>query len=372
MHESLRIRVARAGLAVDEAEQPLAGRAEEVIPAVERGVVQRGHVGGPLEHRGQRLAGVGGQVDDRLARVEALDEQQVHPRLGELAGLGRARDVDAQHAVLGIGVVNHVEGPVTGGHDRRVVDDVRPGDLDERAVPWAGHRTGSELGQREPGRPGRRDPGRAEVRRAGEVHGRRPERVGLRRRRAERHGLHRGRVADRDVGELGRVVHAQVVRQPGVGGIQQDVPHGLAVRGARVQRQPHRLLAQVDLERAFLGQVIAGQQARQLAQPPGPSRRGRGRRGVRPAGPHGGEHRRDGDEHGRGGGQPPSAFQDLHLLSFSSGGAGTPRAATCRRCLAYPWLVCAAGRVLTGRRRAEGLRKNDVVLQCGRRTLRAG
>src|SRR6185503_20844053 len=44
VHEPLRVRVARAGLAVDEAEQPLAGRAEEVIPAVERGVVQRGNV----------------------------------------------------------------------------------------------------------------------------------------------------------------------------------------------------------------------------------------------------------------------------------------------------------------------------------------
>src|SRR2546430_12301336 len=37
----------------------------------------------------------------------------------------------------------------------------------------------------------------------------------------------------------------------------------------------HRLLAEVDLERAFFGQVIPGQHARQLAQPPGLSRRDR-------------------------------------------------------------------------------------------------
>ena len=55
------------------------------------------------------LAGVGGQVDDRLAGVEALDEQHVHPRLVELAGLGRPGDVDAQHAVRCVGVVGHIE-----------------------------------------------------------------------------------------------------------------------------------------------------------------------------------------------------------------------------------------------------------------------
>jgi hypothetical protein len=87
--------VAGAGLAVDEAEKPLAGRAEEVVAAVEGDVVQRRHVGGALQHCGQRLARVGAEVDDRLARVEALDEQQVRPRLRELAGLGFARDVDA-------------------------------------------------------------------------------------------------------------------------------------------------------------------------------------------------------------------------------------------------------------------------------------
>ena len=142
-------------------------------------------------------------------------------------------------------------------------------------------------------RPRCRDPGGAEVRRAGEVHHARAERVlacgvGL----VERHGLHRGRVADRDVGELGRVVHAQVVRQPGVGGVQQHVPHCLAVRGARVQRQPHRLLAEVDLDRAFLGQVSSG-----AAGPTsGPRPPAVGPMAWRsPRGRHGGEHRRSGD-----------------------------------------------------------------------------
>jgi len=54
-------------------------------------------------------AGVGADVDDRLPGVEAFHEQQVGPGLGELPGLGPARDVDAQHAVTGVGVVHHVE-----------------------------------------------------------------------------------------------------------------------------------------------------------------------------------------------------------------------------------------------------------------------
>ena len=47
----------------------------------------------------------------------------------------------------------------------------------------------------------------------------------------------------------------------------------LPVRGARVQRQPHRLLAEVDLERALFGQLVPGQQARHLAQARGLGRR---------------------------------------------------------------------------------------------------
>ena len=83
--EALRLRVVVAGLTVDEAEQALAGGAEEVVAAVVGGLVERGDVGRALEHRGERLAGVGRDVDDRLAGVEALHEQQVDPRLGVLA-----------------------------------------------------------------------------------------------------------------------------------------------------------------------------------------------------------------------------------------------------------------------------------------------
>ena len=96
------------------------------------------------------------------------------------------------------------------------------------------------------------------------------------------------------------------------------------------KRQPHRLLVEVDVERAFFGQVIPGQQAVDWPRfRPGPP--WLAWRGVRPAGCHGGEYRRDGDHHSGGGRQRPFAFQDLHLLSFSSGGAGTPRAARCHR-----------------------------------------
>ena len=84
----------------------------------------------------------------------------------------------------------------------------------------------------------------------------------LRCRATERHGLHCSRVADRDIGQLGRLIHAQVVRHPSVGSIQQHIAHLLPVRGAQVQRQPHRLLAQVHLARPLQGQAITGQQAR--------------------------------------------------------------------------------------------------------------
>ena len=47
-----------------------------------------------------------------------------------------------------------VERAVADGDDRRVVHDVRARDLDERAVPGAGHGSGLELGQREPVGPG--------------------------------------------------------------------------------------------------------------------------------------------------------------------------------------------------------------------------
>ena len=173
------------------------------------------------------------QVDDRLAGVEALDEQHVHPRLLELPGRrvrwGRG-DVDAEDPVRGVGVVHHVVRAVAGGHDGSVVHGVRPVDLDERTVSRAGHRAGLELGQREPGWAWYRDPGRAEVRRALEVDHCRAEVVLLRRRVGEGHVLHARGTADPHVGQLGREVHAQVVRGTGGGGILQDVPDLLGMR----------------------------------------------------------------------------------------------------------------------------------------------
>ena len=178
---------------------------------------------------------------------------------------------------------------------------------------------GWNLASGNPSGPGVGDAGRAEVRRAGEVHHRGPERVLQRRRRAEGHRLHRGRVADRDVGELGRVVHAQVVRQPGVGGVQQDVPDLLRVRRARirrpwVQRQAHRLIAQVDLDGALLGQVIPRQQAAELPQPSGrarPLRPGdRGGRRGRPRVPGNGQRYRGSNRRRKHGYRP--AFYSGH------------------------------------------------------------
>ena len=122
--ESLGVRVVRAGLAVEEPEQALPRRAEEVVAAVERRVVERRNVRRALQHGRQRLPGVGAEVDDRLSGVKALDEQHVGPRLRELAGRRRASDVDPQHPVAGVGVMDDVVRTIAGGDDRRVVDDV--------------------------------------------------------------------------------------------------------------------------------------------------------------------------------------------------------------------------------------------------------
>jgi len=143
--------------------------------------------------------------------------------------------VEAQDPVSGVGVMDDVERAVTGGHDGRAVDDIRAGDPDERAVAGAGHGAGDELGQREAARPRLGDPRGAEVRRALKVGHRLAESVLLRRGRFEGDRLHRGRVADREVGQLGRIVYAQVVCQPGVGCVQQHVPHGLLPRRAFVR-----------------------------------------------------------------------------------------------------------------------------------------
>ena len=163
VHEALRLFVVGAGLAVDEAEQALAGGAEEVVAAVVGRLVEGGYVRRALEHRSQRLAGVGGDVDDRLAGVEPLHEQQVDPRLRELTRSRRAGDVDPEHAVTGVRVVDDVERPIAGGDDRGAVDGLRAGDADERAVPRPGDGARLEVRQREAVRARLRDPGRADV-----------------------------------------------------------------------------------------------------------------------------------------------------------------------------------------------------------------
>src|SRR5260370_31872933 len=73
--EPLRLLVVSSGLAVDETEQPLASRAEEVVATVVGGVGERRYVYGALQDGGQRVAGLGAQVQNRLAGVEALHEQ---------------------------------------------------------------------------------------------------------------------------------------------------------------------------------------------------------------------------------------------------------------------------------------------------------
>ena len=57
-----------------------------------------------------------------------------------------------------------------------------------------------------------------------------------------------------------------------VGGVLQDVPDLLLMRGAGVgdpgvDRQPHVLLAEVDLDGAWQGQLVRGQDAAELPQP---------------------------------------------------------------------------------------------------------
>ncbi|TMC87605.1 MAG: hypothetical protein E6J22_17215 [Chloroflexi bacterium] len=222
-----------------------------------------------LQHRGQGLAGVRAEVHNRLACVEALDTQQVGVGLQELSGRRRRGcDVDAEHPITRVGVVDDVERTVTGGHDGRVVDDRGSGNLNKGAVSRAGHGTRLELGEREAVGSWHRDTGGTEIRCALEVDQRLPKRILRRRWGVESHRLHAGEAADADIGELGRIVHAQIMCQPNVGGIQQDEPGGLAIGLPFVQRHAHRLAAEIDLDGALLGQVVPGQQTAELSQSP--------------------------------------------------------------------------------------------------------
>ena len=163
VNEALRLPVVRPGLSVDEAEQPLASGAEEVVTAVVGGLVERRHVCRTLQDGGQRLACVGRDVDDRLSSVEPLHDQEVDPRFGEATGRGRARHMDPEGTIGRVGVVDHVERAVTRRNDRRAVDRLRAGDADERAVPLARDGARLELREREPIGSRLGDPSRAEI-----------------------------------------------------------------------------------------------------------------------------------------------------------------------------------------------------------------
>src|SRR6266567_5617401 len=248
MHKPLGLRVVGARLPIDEAEEPLAGGPEKVVAAVVRRFVQRGHIGRTLQHRSQRLSGVCAEVQNRLTGVEAFDKQHVDPRLQELSWRRRrGGDVDAQDPVTRVGVVDDVERTVAGGHDGSVVYDRRSGYLNEGAVSWASHGTRLELGEREAIRSWHRDAGGTEIRRALEMDQRLPERILRWRWGIKGHRLHAGGATDGNIGELGRIVHSQVMCQSDVRGIQEDEPGGLAIRLPFVQRQAHRLLAEIHL-----------------------------------------------------------------------------------------------------------------------------
>ena len=185
--------------------------------------------------------------------------------------------MDAHRPVRGVGMVHHVVGAVAGSDDRRVVYRVRPGDPYKWGVARAGHRARLELGQREPVRPRYRDTRGAEVRRARKADGGRPEMV-LRGWQVDQVDcLYARRAGNGHVGQLRREIHAQVVRCARGGRVLQDVPHLLGmgrtgVGDPGVDGEPHVLLAEVDLDGAWQGQVAGGQYAAELAEPRGLSR----------------------------------------------------------------------------------------------------
>src|SRR5712671_2896441 len=99
MLEALRLTIVGSGLPIDEAEEPLTGRPEEVVTTGVRRPGERGHVGGPLQDGSQRVIRLGAQIEDRLAGIEAFDQQQVHPRIEVLAGRGWRSNVDGERAI---------------------------------------------------------------------------------------------------------------------------------------------------------------------------------------------------------------------------------------------------------------------------------
>ena len=245
---------------------------EEVVSAVGRCLVQRRHVGGAFQHRRQRLPRVRAEVDDRLPGVEPVHGEQVDVRFVEVAGSGWPGNVDREHPIAGVRMVNDVERlSVVDGHDRRAVDNRRALDPDERTVPGSGHGTGLEPGrERESGRARNRDSRWAEIGNAAEVDHAGTEAVLGRSRILEFHGLDAFRATIADVCELGRIVDAQVVRKPGIRRVQQHIPDSSAVWPlAGIERQTHRVVAEIDLDGALQRQLVSRQRTTGLSEPGG-------------------------------------------------------------------------------------------------------
>ncbi len=104
--------------------------------------------------------------------------------------------MNPEHPVSGVGVGRDVKRSVSGGHDRRVVDDIRSSNPNEWAVAGAGDRARRELRGREAVRPRDQSARRTEVRLALEVDDRRSELVRVGRRRIQGDRLHALRTID--------------------------------------------------------------------------------------------------------------------------------------------------------------------------------
>ena len=74
----------------------------------------------------------------------------------------------------------------------------------------------------------------------------------------EGHSLHAVWAADGEIGQLGRVVDAEVMRQTCVRRIQQHIPDRRAIRLAPVKREARGLLAEIHLDGVLERQMVRG------------------------------------------------------------------------------------------------------------------
>src|SRR4029077_4422009 len=114
-------------------------------------------------------------IKDRLAGIEAFDQQQVHPGIEVLAGGRGGGNVDAPQAICPIGVVGHVEWAVAGRYDRGVVDRCRSLDPNEWAITRASRCSWRRRCWREAVGSGYQRARRAEIRLTLEIDDRLPE-----------------------------------------------------------------------------------------------------------------------------------------------------------------------------------------------------